>query len=158
VIVVSDASVIINLSRIGRLGLLREIYGRVLIPEAVAREIRRGTSGLLEAEASWLEVKRATSLQLIEQLKDELDPGESEAIALAVETRADFLLIDEHLGRSAALRHGLHITGLLGVLLVAKRRKLIAMVAPEIEALRAEGFWLSAELVTRVLKQVGEGS
>ena len=155
-IVVSDASVIINLHRIGRIGLLREIYGRVLVPEAVSFEIARGVDGLGELEARWIEVKRVTNRRLVETLAQELDPGECEAIALAIETRADFLLIDEHLGRVVALRRGLRVTGLLGVLVVAKKRRLIPAVAPEISALLAEGFWLSDELVERVLKHVGE--
>jgi predicted nucleic acid-binding protein len=156
VIVVSDASVVINLSRIGRLGLLREIYGRVVVPLAVAGEVERGAAGLLAAEASWIEVTSIKRRGLVDELAEGLDPGECEAIALAVEMRADFLLIDENLGRAAALRLGLRITGLLGVLLVAKQRHLIVAVAPNIRALVAEVFWLSDEVIARVLRQAGE--
>ena len=90
------------------------------------------------------------------ELAEDLDPGESEAIALAVEMRADFLLIDENLGRATALRLGLSITGLLGVLLVAKQQKLIPEVAPQIEALLAGVFWLSSDVIARILRQAGE--
>lgn len=155
-IVVSDASVVINLNRIGRLGLLREIYGRVVVPEAVCREVERGAPRLMESEATWLEVRVVKSRGLVAELAEDLDQGESEAIALAVEMQADFLLIDENLGRATALRHGLSITGLLGVMLVAKRGRLISEVAPEIQALLAGGFWLSDEVIARVLRQAGE--
>lgn len=155
-IVVSDASVVINLNRIGRLGLLRDIYGRVVVPEAVRREVERGAPRLVEAEAGWIEVRAVKSRGLVAELAENLDAGESEAIALAVEMRADFLLIDENLGRAAALRYGLSITGLLGVMLVAKSRRLIPAVAPEIQALRDGGFWLSDEVIARVLRQAAE--
>lgn len=65
---------------------------------------------------------------LVRTLSKELDTGEAEAIALAVELKADRLLIDERLGRSAALRLGLKITGVLGILVAAKRNNLIQEV------------------------------
>ena len=85
-----------------------------------------------------------------------LDRGEAEAIALALELGADELLIDERLGRREALRLRLSITGLLGVLLVAKRRGLVAMIRPVMDALMTQaGFRLSEQLYT-VLVAAGE--
>ena len=59
---------------------------------------------------------------LVRHLKLLLDVGEAEAIALAIEIQADLLLLDERRGRVVAKELGLAVTGLLGVLLVAKQQ------------------------------------
>lgn len=155
-IVVSDASVLVNLDRIGRGRLLSEIFGRVAVPVAVAREARRSRPQWQETFPDWVEIRPVSDRVRVAQLAKNLDAGESEAIALALEMRADFLLIDESLGRTAAVRLGIRIMGLLGVLLVAKQRRLISAVGPEIDRLKEMGFWLAEDLVVRVLAQAGE--
>jgi uncharacterized protein len=93
----------------------------------------------------------------VAQLRAELDLGEAEAIALALEKRADLVLVDERLGRRAARALGLRVTGLLGVLAEAKRAGLIERVKPVIEDLQERaGFWISAELVSQVLSDLDE--
>ncbi len=86
-----------------------------------------------------------------------LDPGEAEAIALALELSAGLVLLDERDGRNAAERCKLNVTGVLGVLLRAKRDGQIERVRPEIEALRTcARFFLSAQLEREVLEVAGE--
>ena len=93
----------------------------------------------------------ATALRL------ELDAGEAEAIALAVESNANLILLDERLGRRAAHRLGLTVVGTLGVLIAAKDRGLLAAVRPVLDALRADaGFWITDELYNAVLKAANE--
>jgi predicted nucleic acid-binding protein len=60
----------------------------------------------------WVEVLSPKSTLILAQL----DPGESEAIALATEVHADVLLIDEQEGRQEAVRRGLKVAGTLSVL------------------------------------------
>ncbi len=143
-IVISDTSVITNLAAIQNLQLLPQLYGRVTIPEAVYRElvdIQPMVPGVLEVQtAPWIEVKQVENRTLVDRLRNEarLDAGESEAIGIALELRADLLLIDERRGRAEANRLGLRITGLLGILVEAKQRNLIAAVRPLMDTLNRD--------------------
>lgn len=109
-IVVSDASPLIALGRIGRLDLLREIFGSLVIPDAVWKEVveagidKEGSVNV--AEAAWISRQSVLDHSLVNLLRHDLGAGEAEAIVLARECNADFLLIDERLGRSAAKAWG----------------------------------------------------
>ena len=83
--------------------------------------------------------------------------GEAEAIALSLEINADVLLIDEIKGRREAAGRGIEVTGLIGVLLDAKKAGLIELVKPEIDRLVTEAcFWLSPQLISTALRKAGE--
>ncbi|MDK3157420.1 DUF3368 domain-containing protein [Kamptonema cortianum] len=162
-IVVSDTSAITNLAAIDHLNLLPLLYRQVLIPEAVYRElvdIDPPVPGSIEVQtATWLEVKLIANREIVERLQSEvrLDPGESEAIALALEIGADLLLIDERRGRVEADRLGIKITGLLGILVEAKRKNLIVAVKPLMDALiAASEFRVSSALYNQILNIVNE--
>ncbi|MBD2073154.1 DUF3368 domain-containing protein [Phormidium sp. FACHB-592] len=162
-IVVSDTSAITNLAAIDQLRLLPLLYQQVIIPEAVYRElvdIAPSVPGSAEVQAaSWLEVKLLANREIVERLQSEarLDPGESEAIALALELGADLLLIDERRGRAEADRLGIKITGLLGILIEAKRKRLIVAVKPLMDALIATSdFRVSSALYDQILNIVNE--
>lgn len=160
-IVVSDTSPIVNLAAVGRPDLLRQLYGRVLIPRAVHDEIvivGADQPGAAEVEAfDWIETREVTHLPLVASLELVLDEGEAEAIALAVGLQADLLLLDERKGRVVASHLGLKFIGLLGVLIEAKHRGLILAMKPIVDDLIAKaGFWVSQELYKRVLQAAGE--
>ncbi|MGJ3251131.1 MAG: DUF3368 domain-containing protein [Elainellaceae cyanobacterium] len=74
--------------------------------------------------ATWLEIHSVQNQQLVDKLRTRVNIVEAEAIALAVDVEATRLLIDERLGRQAAKDLGLEITGVLGILLLAKRQKM----------------------------------
>lgn len=158
--VVSDASPIINLAAVGKLDLLHALYDEVLIPSAVQEEITAFSDqpGAREVrELAWIACRPCSRQDLVRALRGELDAGEAEAIALAVETNADLLLIDERRGRRAAARLGVNRIGVLGVLIEAKSKGHLQRVAPVLDALRQEaGFWISEKLYSRVLAQAGE--
>lgn len=160
-IVVSNASPIINLSAIGKLELLKSLYGSVLIPDAVFREVDSASPGDPAAEqvktSEWIQTGQVSNRSLVSALKGELDEGEAEAIALAVEKEADLLLMDERLGRKVASRMGIRFIGLLGILIDAKRKVLIPAVRPLLDDLVTRaGFWISSELYRRVIEAAGE--
>lgn len=159
--VVSNASPLINLARIGQLSLLPRIFGRLLIPEAVWQEVvvdGEDQPGAKEiCQADWVERAVVSNHQLVRSLRQELDPGEAEAIALAVEINADWLLMDERLGRQTARHFGLGYIGLIGILKVAKQRGEIAALRPLLEQLRdLAGFRISPVLYEQVLREMGE--
>ncbi|MFM7905485.1 MAG: DUF3368 domain-containing protein [Microcystis sp.] len=155
-IVVSDTSALCNLAIIDHLWLLESIYQTVIIPDVVARELTEASNPLIPAilQSGWIQPQPLTNSELVNQLQQErgLDAGEANAIALALELQADDLLIDERLGRQEALRLGLSIIGILGILLVAKQRSLIPQVQPVMDTLISQaGFRVSSQLYQRVL-------
>ncbi|HEY6562359.1 MAG TPA: DUF3368 domain-containing protein [Polyangiaceae bacterium] len=85
-----------------------------------------------------------------------LDPGETSAIFLAEQLRADALLIDERRGRTVATARGLSVIGTLGIVAGARRSGAVDRAAPIVAELRADGFWLSDELVAEFLMALGE--
>jgi predicted nucleic acid-binding protein len=161
VILVSDTSPINNLAAINHLHLLHQLYGTVLIPEAVYQELTDPSfpvSGATEVQTfDWLQTRPVSDRTLVEVLSNELDVGEAEAIALAVEVQAEQVLIDERRGRLVANRFNLRYTGILGVLVEAKSQGLITEVKPLLKALINEaGFWVGEPLCKSVLQLVGE--
>jgi uncharacterized protein len=161
VIIVSDTSPINNLAAINQLHLLHQLYGTVLIPEAVFRELTDPSfpvAGATEVQTlDWIQTFTVSDRTLVEALSSELDIGEAEAIALAVEIQADQVLIDERRGRLVATRLNLRYVGVLGILVEAKSQGLIAEVKPLLDALVNEaGFWIAEPLYKSVLRLVDE--
>lgn len=161
-ITVSNTSPISNLAMIGRLDLMRIIYGSVVIPEAVRGELNalpnapaRDLIHSAEAEA-WLTISPVSDPILVNSLSDELDAGEAEAIALAIE-RGGRLLVDELDGRRVARRFGVPVRGVLWVLRQGKRLGCIDSLREEIMLLRTKAnFWISPALEARFLADAGE--
>lgn len=160
-IVVSDASPIISLAAIGQLDLLRQLYGKVFIPPVVHNEImgtKEAHFGIPEIEtADWIETRKVTNQTMVISLQLELDEGEAEAIILAIESKADLLLLDERKGRMIASRLGLRFIGLMGILVEAKKNNFIPAVKPILDDLISKaGFWIRKELYNQILQSVGE--
>ncbi|MBP9664839.1 MAG: DUF3368 domain-containing protein [Pyrinomonadaceae bacterium] len=157
-IIVSDTSPISNLLKIGEIDLLRLTFSQVRIPDAVYYEICQVEAHRIALESlDWIERASLADISLRDKLLGSVDIGEAEAIALALELSADYLLIDESMGRNVALEMGLKITGLLGVLLRAKADGHIPLVEPYVNRLvRNASFRLSPALIADTLYQAGE--
>ena len=160
---VSNTSPISNLACIQRLDLLRERFSDVWIPPAVETELGNIPDVAIrttidEAKGTgWLKTRPVTNVNLVTLLMVELHHGEAEAIALALEMKADYLLIDEREGRVFARQLGLPLTGVLGVLLRAKKMKRLKAIKPEIEKLRSRArFFVAPGLESFLLKEAGE--
>jgi predicted nucleic acid-binding protein len=155
VIVVADTSPLNYLVLIGEIDLLLALYGKILMPRAVYQELQRSQTPLpVHAWASslpeWCEVR--TVIAPIDSAFSDLDPGEREAIQLAVETGADMLLIDEIDGRKEALRHHLRVTGTVAILEQASQRGLIDFRSA-LERLEKTSFRLSPTIRETFLKR-----
>jgi uncharacterized protein len=126
-IVVSNTSPLTNLASIGQLDLLRRLFEQITIAEEVWAELNANGQrwpGSLEVEsAAWIKRHPVQDQPLVTTLKRDLDQGESESIALAVELNANLILLDEKEGRHAAQRLGLRVMGEVGVLLLARAKK-----------------------------------
>ncbi len=160
-LIVSDTSPIINLATIGHLWLLPKIYEQIIIPQSVYDEIvivGTGEPGADEVRlASWIEVRLCRPSVLWNQLQLELDAGEAEALALAVELQADRVLIDERRGRQKAIELSLKPLGVLGILLRAKQDNHIVQVKPLLDRLIDEAdFFVHPRLYQDVLKLANE--
>ena len=160
-IVVSNTSPIINLAAIHKLDLLEKHFGKIIIPRAVFNEITikgRGEPGDNEVRTSdWFQVIDLKNIPFLTVLRRDLDEGEAESIALAVELKADLLLIDEYDARRIASKLKLRFIGLLGVLVKSKNRGYIKKVKPLMNMLKEQaGFWIDDELYQYVSNTVGE--
>jgi uncharacterized protein len=160
---VSNTSPISNLASIGRLALLRLQFPVLWIPSAVEGELMAhpnadALSAIQQAlREQWIRTAAPPSSSLLGILKSSLHPGEAEAIALATDLRADIVVIDECEARQLATQAGLSVTGVLGILLRAKRAGQISAIAPEIRALRDKArFFIAPSLESAVLVAAGE--
>jgi uncharacterized protein len=159
--IVCNASLLINLSRIGKLDLLHDLYNELVIPEGVWQEVVVEGAGQAGAEligsVVWIKKQAVKNRELVQALQQELDAGESEAIALSLEMGAELLLMDEHLGREVARHFGLRYSGLIGILIEAKHKGLISAIKPFLDLLRnVAGFRVSDVLYVRILRDEGE--
>lgn len=163
-LVISNSSTLIHLAAIGRLTLLKEFYGKVVIPTAVWREVvekGKGRTGAVEVEkahqAGWVEIASCEDEPVLRLLKRDLDEGEAEAIALAINRKANLILLDETEARSVAELYGLPKTGVIGILMRAREAGKVQSLRMELEKLRNQGgFWIDEEFYQQVLSVVGE--
>jgi predicted nucleic acid-binding protein len=155
VIVIADTTPLNYLVLIGQVEVLPELYGRVLIPTAVWQEFQRPqTPEVVRAWIAripgWLEVRQVE--RGWEPLLGSLGDGELDAIALAEELHADWIILDDHAARRLASRRNLAVIGTLGVLAEAAERGLVDF--PEaIARLKQTSFFVSPEVVAPLLKR-----
>jgi len=148
-VVVADTTPLNYLIQIGQVELLRDLFGKVMIPEAVLAELHHPKAP--SAVANWLlRLPERLTVEKVKRLDQtiQLGHGENEAISLAVERHILIVLMDERRGRSAAETRGLLPIGTLNILDLADERGLADGVAM-LEALKQTTFRAESELLDR---------
>ncbi|WP_435010856.1 DUF3368 domain-containing protein [Tundrisphaera lichenicola] len=160
IVVISDTSPIRALANLGLLDLLRELYNEVIVPQAVESELRNPRTGQAVVELGsfgFLKIRSPSGNPQSERLLEGLDPGEAEALSIALELRADLVLIDEADARARAKQAGLATVGVLGILIEAKHRGLLGELAPLLDRLRDDyRFFMTTDLRSKILRLAGE--
>lgn len=157
--VVVNSTPIIALSKCGRLSLLREMYDEVVIPEAVYNEITAiddVASRSLVGALDWIHVQKIKGSEDRRLYRTRLHDGEVEVMILAQEIHADVVIIDDYAARSTAGLLDLPLTGTIGVLIKAKKKKLIGEVMPIIAEMEEHHIYFSERLKEIVRKKTGE--
>lgn len=159
--VVSNTTPLIGLASIGRFDLLRQLFGELIIPQAVFDETvvvgkKEGGAKREVSSAGWVKVVSIKDQLAVEVLLDELDRGEAEVIVLARELDAGWVLMDEKKGRRKHTQLEMRKIGTIGILLKAKETGHIESVGNELTLLREKGFSISQYVVDLVLQQANE--
>lgn len=161
-IIVSNTGPIIGLAKINLLDILKNFSAEVLIPPAVHRELlgKVGveSSRIDRALSDFIHVTEVAPLKPpVRRVLADLDEGERQAISLASSLSDKILLLlDDRAGRAAARELKIPTTGLIGILLLAKEKRLINKVGPQIDELRRQGYWVSDEVVQTAKELAGE--
>jgi predicted nucleic acid-binding protein len=159
VIVVADTSVLIALAGICRLNLLEQVFGEILIPQAVYDEVLAGGPSVTADEVSnapWIQIVAVEDILAVQVLLDEMDLGEAEVIVTARELNATLVLMDDRKGRRKLDILGLPKIGTLGLLLHCRQQRMIPALAAEIDALVRIGFNLDQRTIDKILAQANE--
>jgi len=155
-VIISDASPLIVLLKTNKLSLLKELFEKILVPEAVHKEITaKEHEKTIFNKIEWIETSTIRNTEMTTLLEKLIDRGEAEAIVLAKELNAT-LLIDDAKARKYAKLLNVDVIGTLGLLKIAKNRGLISSVRKTINDMLTEGYYIEDKLIKKILKDVGE--
>jgi uncharacterized protein len=149
--VVCNTSPILALPGIGSLDLLGQLFTQVLIPPGVREELPA-----TEQLPAWFEERPLVGPVASSLMGATLGKGEREAISLAIETNARWIILDDRPARHRARALGLNVIGTLGVLLMAKEERVLESIRPSLDALMNTGFYIAPDLYDQVLTSAGE--
>lgn len=156
-IVVSDSSCLIGITRIGHLDILKRLFGEIYIPLAVYNEVVEKEKLQKEVDeikkATWIKSQDIQDRLASQILELSLGKGEAETIILGKKLCADYVILNERMARQIASQMGIKVIGLLGILVKAKEKKIITQIKPLIEALMREKFRIDKDLVEMALKK-----
>jgi predicted nucleic acid-binding protein len=158
IVVVADTSPLNYLIQIDCQDVLQALYGSVLVPAAVLTELEHQATppkvrAWLRHKPEWIVIRTIRSPSAAAFALRGLDPGEREAIQLAVESDADLLLMDEKLGVRIARERGLKVIGTLGILVQAALRGFVDLNTA-VDQLQGTDFRCTPQLFEQARKQV----
>lgn len=155
--IVSNTTPIISLASIGKLNVLKELFGEIIIPQSVYNEIKAKESyGYKEVDSDYIKVQAIKGTKYRDLLLNQLDLGEAETIILATEINADYVIIDDNIGYKIAKNSGLNVIRTLSVLLKAKDKGIIEEIRPLLDEMIMKGRWYSKKVYESFLKKIGE--
>lgn len=158
--VVCDTSALLLLAKIDQLELLTALYDTVLVPKSVLNEIEskldKAAMAIRERVRNQAFEIREANPQALMDIPADLGSGEREAIALALETHAQLVILDDEQGRRIARGQSLAVTGTIGVIIEARERGMLKSVRHELDRLIESGLWLDERFYHRVLREYGE--
>ena len=154
--VLANTTPLIALANINRLELLHKLYGIIIVPQAVMKEIVREPAKHRVRECSWIRVEKIQDSTQKDIFRARLHAGEVEVMILAREQKADLVIMDDDAAKKTAKFLGLHVTGTLGVLLRAKKEGYLDKVEPVMNELIHDGLYISDTVKQYVLNQAGE--
>jgi len=161
-IVVSDTTPLRYLAVIGGLGWLETLFGTVICPPEVLGECLHDNSpeplrAWATSPPQWLVVTQVPSDARELPPGTSLDAGEAAALRLALEIRADLVLLDERRGRAVAERIGVPITGTLGVLVEASLHGLADFEAALTHLLQRTNFRVGVQVIAAARDRLAKG-
>ena len=158
--VVCNSSPLIHLSKAGKLSLLKDFFQEVFVPEEVWMESVENSGGAQDAKeiekADWIHPMPIADTDLKKALRLTIDEGEAAAIVLALEEKADIILMDDYDGRAVAREYSLKVIGTIGILLKAKLEGKTHSFKQDLDSLRSNGFWLDEALYLRLITEANE--
>lgn len=156
---IANTSPIQYLHQLGRLNLLRELFGRIMVPTPVISELDAGRQcGVPLPELrgiEWIEIV-AESRRSPRLLAWDLGSGELAVLSLALERPGCVAILDDRLAREAALWLKIRFVGTAGILIRAKRAGLLPSVSIELQRLQDLGFRLTPQTRKNILDLAGE--
>ena len=156
-IVISNTTPIISLASIEKVEILEQLFGEIIVPQAVYDEIKAKKSfGYKEIDLPFFRVKGVKGSLYKDLLFNQLDSGESETILLAKELKSDFVIIDENLAYKIARNSGLHVIRTLSILLKARELGIIKSIKPLLDDMLSKGRWYSEHVYKTFLGEIGE--
>lgn len=156
-IVVSNTTPIISLASIQKTEILKNVFGNIIVPQAVYDEIKAKESyGYKDIDLDFIQVKKVKGELYKDLLLNQLDLGEAETILLAKELNADYIIIDENLAYKIAQNAGLDVIRTLSILLKAKEMGIIDKIKPLLDEMISKGRWYSQKVYDSFLKKIGE--
>ena len=137
--IIADTSCLIILSKIKELHLLKLLYGEILITDTIAKEFD-------EPLPDWIIICPIKLNENVFLFEKRIDKGEASAIMLALEIINSTIIIDDFKGRGLAKELGIKVTGTIGIIILAKNKKLIPSIKPILEKIKETNFYISNEL------------
>ena len=147
--IISDTSCFIILTNINELDILHKVYQNILTTQEIASEYG-------EALPDWVEIVTVKDKYRQQLLEMQIDKGESSAIALALETPDNTVILDDYKARKIAQQLGIIYTGTIGVIIKAKLKEIIPSIKPLLEKIKQTDFRLSSEIELLALKEAKE--